>query len=201
MVGGRLSIDSKADGYALRKGRDGLDWWRFGRHMAILLCCAALLFCQGCGYQMAGKATKLPPGIKTIAVPTFSNSTAYYPMEVRLTRAVINEFITRTKYRITSAEAGADAVIAARINSVVATPVTFNPSGRASTFLINMSISVAMTDPSKKTIYYQNKNFTFREEYEISSDPKQFFQEDSPALERLSRQFAQTLVSGILENF
>jgi hypothetical protein len=58
-----------------------------------------------------------------------------------------------------------------------------------------------MTDPSKKTIYYQNKNFTFREEYEISSDPKQFFQEDSPALERLSRQFAQTLVSGILENF
>lgn len=196
-----MSIYGKVEGYALREGRGGSDVRGFGRGMVNLLCCAVLLFCQGCGYHMAGKATKLPPSIKTIAVPTFSNSSSYYRVEVRLTRAVINEFITRTKYRITSSEEGADAVVSARINNVFAIPVILNPSGRASTFLITISMSVTMTDRSKKTIYYQNKNLSFREEYEISSDPKQFFQEDSPALDRLSRQFAQTVVSGILENF
>jgi outer membrane lipopolysaccharide assembly protein LptE/RlpB len=155
----------------------------------------------GCGYHLAGKATKLPSNIKTISIPTFSNNTTYFKVEQRLTHAVIDEFIVRTRYKIVSSEEGADAVISGRVISLSATPVIFDPSGRATTFLINVGISVAMTDPSKKTTYYQNKNFSFREEYEISRDPAQFFQEDSAALDRLSRQFAQTLVSAILENF
>lgn len=155
----------------------------------------------GCGYHQAGKATKLPPNIRTIAIPTFSNNTTYFKVEQRLTHALIEEFIARTKYRIVSSEEGADAVISGRVMNLGATPVIFDPSGRATTFLVNVGISVSMTDPQKKTTYYKNNNFSFREEYEISRDPSQFFQEDSAALDRLSRQFAQTLVSAILENF
>ncbi|MBZ5534505.1 MAG: hypothetical protein LAO31_01005 [Acidobacteriia bacterium] len=155
----------------------------------------------GCGYHQAGKATKLPPNIRTIAIPTFSNNTTYFKVEQKLTHALIEEFIARTKYKIVSSEEGADAVISGRVMSLGATPVIFDPSGRATTFLVNVGISVTMADPEKKTTYYQNKNFSFREEYEISRDPSQFFQEDSTALDRLARQFAQTLVSAILENF
>lgn len=155
----------------------------------------------GCGYHVAGKATKLPASLKIVAVPTFTNNTTVYKVEQRLTRAVINELISRTHYKVTSSEHGADAIVSGTISNIFATPVIFSPSGRASTFLINVTLSVAMTDPSKKTTYYQNNNFTFREEYEISRDPGQFFQEDSAALDRLSRQFARTLVSAILENF
>lgn len=161
-----------------------------------------MLLLGGCGYHLAGKATKLPPTVKTVAIPTFTNATTYYKAEQRLTRALINEFITRTKYKIVSSEGGADAIITGRVNSIVATPVIFDPSsGRATTFLVNVGLSVRMTDPLKKTTYYENKAFSFREEYEISRDPAQFFQEDSAALDRLSRQFAQSLVSAILENF
>jgi outer membrane lipopolysaccharide assembly protein LptE/RlpB len=155
----------------------------------------------GCGYHLAGKTTKLPSNIQTIAIPTFSNNTTYFKVEQRLTRALIEEFIARTKYRIVSSENGADAVISGRVMNLGATPVIFDPSGRATTFLVSVGISVTMTDPLKKTTYYQNKNFSFREEYEISRDPSQFFQEDSAALDRLAHQFAQTLVSAILENF
>ncbi len=162
---------------------------------------AVAMLASGCGYHLAGKGSKLPPTIRTIAIPTFSNNTTYYKVEQKLTQAVMNEFIARTKYKVVSSEPGADAIITGRVLYLYTTPVIFGPSGRASTFLINVILSVSMTDPSKKTIYYQNNNFSFREEYEISQDPKQFFQEDSAALDRLSRQFAQTLVSAILENF
>ncbi len=175
--------------------------FRFGSRVAWLVVFAGLCGMTACGYHLAGKATTLPPTIRTIAIPTFANTTTTYKVEQRLTRAVMDEFIARTKYKVQSSEAGADAVLKGTVLSVSSTPVIFAPSGRASTFLINVTIAVALTDPAKKTVYYRNKNFSFREEYQISQDPTQFFQEDSAALDRLSRQFAQTLVSAILENF
>lgn len=181
------------------------DWLRVisGRRFLSILWGVILVLpaANGCGYHLAGKATKLPPSIKTIAVPTFKNNTTYFKAEQRLTQAVLSELIARTKYRVTSSPEGADAIITGQVNNIFATPVILDSSGRATTFLINVNLSVSMTDAVKKTIFYQNKNFSFREEYELSRDPSQFFQEDSAALDRLSRQFAQTLVSAILENF
>lgn len=167
----------------------------------IVLLWLGILSAAGCGYHVAGKANQLPPALHTIAVPTFSNGTIYFKVEQQLTRALIRELISRTKYRVVSSPGGADAVISGRVNNIVATPVIFDSTGRATTFLVTIAISVSMTDPAKQISYYENKNFNFRDEYEISGDPSQFFQEDTAALERLSRQFAQTLVSSILEKF
>jgi hypothetical protein len=41
----------------------------------------------------------------------------------------------------------------------------------------------------------------FRDEYQISSDVQSFFEEQDPALERMSRDFAAQLVSNVLETF
>jgi hypothetical protein len=41
----------------------------------------------------------------------------------------------------------------------------------------------------------------FREEYQVSETPSSLFEEDKPALDRLSRDLARTLVTDILENF
>ncbi|MBV8052662.1 MAG: hypothetical protein JOZ80_15840, partial [Acidobacteriaceae bacterium] len=48
---------------------------------------------------------------------------------------------------------------------------------------------------------YENPSYLFREQYEVSRDPNAFFEEDTPAFQRLSRDLAQTLVSNILEGF
>jgi hypothetical protein len=52
-----------------------------------------------------------------------------------------------------------------------------------------------------KRVVYQNDNFVFRDEYQVTTDVNSFFDEQSPALQRLARDFAARLVSGILENF
>jgi hypothetical protein len=50
-------------------------------------------------------------------------------------------------------------------------------------------------------VLFNRPNLEFRERYEISIDPKQYFDESQPAMQRLSRDVARTVVSAILENF
>jgi hypothetical protein len=73
-------------------------------------------------------------------------------------------------------------------------------TGRATTVLVTVSLKVALQNDAGK-ILYQNNNFVFRQPYEISEDIPSFFQEEGPALDRMSRDFAARLVSDVLENF
>jgi hypothetical protein len=41
----------------------------------------------------------------------------------------------------------------------------------------------------------------FRNEYEISTDLKSFFEEQDPALDRLAQDFAARLVAAVRENY
>jgi hypothetical protein len=48
---------------------------------------------------------------------------------------------------------------------------------------------------------FSNHNYIFREEYQVSQNPATIFEEQDPALSRLSRDLARSLVTEILENF
>jgi hypothetical protein len=50
-------------------------------------------------------------------------------------------------------------------------------------------------------VLFENPNYSFREQYQISSEITSFFEEESPAVDRLSQDFARTLVSNVLEAF
>ena len=155
----------------------------------------------GCGYHTAGHANLLPPDLRTIAIPAFVNQTQTYHIEQTLTAAVDQEFSTRTKYQITSNAKSADATLQGVVLSTYTTPLTYQTqSGRASTVLVIVSMSVVLKDRDGKVLY-QNPSYTFRDQYQISQELSSFFEEDSPAFQRLSRDFARSLVSNILEAF
>lgn len=156
----------------------------------------------GCGYHVAGRAAKLPADWKTIAVPAFANHTARYRIEQRLTQAVIREMITRTSYRIVQDTESADGVLRGEVLSIEASPILFDAtSGQVTTMLVTVHTKVELLDNHSQKPVYRPDDMVFREEYQISSDVKSFFEEQDPALERMSRDFAAQLVSGILENF
>jgi outer membrane lipopolysaccharide assembly protein LptE/RlpB len=164
--------------------------------LAVICACST-----ACGYHTAGQATLLPPEVRTIAVPAFVNQTQTYKIEQRLTAAVVREFTTRTKYQITADSASADAVLHGTVLSTYTTPLTYDTqTGRAATVLVIVSMKVSLSD-QKGREFYQNPSYVFREQYQISEDLSTFFEEDSPAFDRLSRDFARTLVSNILEAF
>jgi len=50
-------------------------------------------------------------------------------------------------------------------------------------------------------VLFENQNYSFRQQYQVSREVTSFFEEGTPALQRLSQDFARTLVSDILEGF
>jgi hypothetical protein len=74
-------------------------------------------------------------------------------------------------------------------------------TAQVTTMLVSVRMKVRLEERETKKVLYQNDNYLFREPYEISTDPSTFFDERSPALERMSRDFASRLVADILENF
>jgi len=173
---------------------------------------------SACGYHVGGTASQLPPGLKVIAVPALQNDTPRYRIEQGMTEAVVHEFIARTKYRIVSSADSADAVLHGEITSFEAIPVVFDTTpattpnsttvpavntttARATTMLVSVHMRVSLEERDTKKVLYKNDNYLFREPYEISTDPSRFFDEQGPALERMSRDFASRLVSDVLENF
>lgn len=198
----------------------GLRYSRDGKLRIFPLCTTLfiVLFLSACGYHVAGMASQLPPGVKVIAVPALKNDTPRYRIEQRMTEAVVHEFIARTKYRIVSTEDSADAVLHGEITSFEAIPAVFDTTrtttpnsttvtttnittARATTMLISVHMKVSLEDRETDKVLYKNDDYLFREPYEISTDPAKFFDEQGPALERMSRDFASRLVSDVLENF
>jgi outer membrane lipopolysaccharide assembly protein LptE/RlpB len=161
-----------------------------------------ILFTTACGYHTAGHAVTLPVNVQTIAIPAFVNQTQTYKIEQKLTAAVVREMVTRTHYHILNeASDSADATLRGTVVSTSTSPLTYDSqTGRASSALVVLTARVTLTDRQGKVLY-ENPSYLFREEYQVSRELSSFFEEDSPALERLSREFARTLVSNVLEGF
>ncbi|MGH9522758.1 MAG: LPS assembly lipoprotein LptE, partial [Terriglobales bacterium] len=107
-----------------------------------------------------------------------------------------------TKFRIIpEISDDADAILRGTVVSASAAPLTYDSqTGRASTALVTVHMSVSLVDRRGK-ILFDNPNYTFREQYQVSREVSSFFEEDAPALDRLARDFARTLVSSVVEEY
>lgn len=163
---------------------------------------AALFALSGCGYHTLGAAAHLPPDVRTLSVPVFATRTETYGVEAAMTSAVIREFAARTKFRVTPSSSGdADAVLHGTVLKEVISPLTYNSATQqSSSFLITLIVSVTLKDRDGRVLY-ENKNYTFRQQYQSTTDLPTFLQEDPAAVERMSREFARQLVSDVMVGF
>src|SRR5579872_2117968 len=161
------------------------------RALSTILFGAFFLAFSGCGYHTAGKATQLPASLRTLAVPTFNNKTLSYHVEQTLTTAVVHEFQSRTHYRVVDKEDGdTDATLKGTVLTLQTAPLTYDSqTGHASSYLITVTIKISLVDHDGKVLY-ENPNYVFRQQYEVARELSSFFEESSPALERLSNDFA-----------
>ena len=161
-----------------------------------------LLGSVGCGYHVVGRSSALPADWETVAVPAFKNDTTRYRIEQHMTQAVVREFLRRTKYHIVQDEGAADAVLHAEVLSIDTTPVLFNATtGEVTTMLVTLHTKVQLVDNHTQKAVYHQDDMVFRDEYQISTDVQSFFEEQDPAIDRMSRAFAAKLVSNLLDNF
>ena len=165
-----------------------------------LLCLGFALMLDVCGYKRAGKGASLPPSIKSIAIPTFKNSSLKYRVEQRFTRAVSEEVLRRARaLRVTSTTEGADAVLSGDIRNFHAGGALLDDQGRIRVWDVTIVVSVTVRDLKTNKLLYSNPRMVFEGEYELSDDPQSFFNEENPAVDRIARRFAESIVSTIME--
>jgi Lipopolysaccharide-assembly len=170
------------------------------------LCTLCVLCAAGCGYALAGRGSFLPAYIQRIGIPNFGNRTPVFNLESLLTQKVRAEFIGRGKYQILPETAAADAVLTGEVTAVSIQPVSFTAQQLASRYALTMTARIELRDMRENKVLWENPSVVFRQEYDAttgkdSTDPAAFFQQDLNSLERISSEFARTIVSAILEAF
>ena len=159
-----------------------------------------LLFVSGFAecYKPVTK-NQLPSRIKTVAVPAFQNNALRYKVESRFTGAVVDELIRRGRgLRVQGDREGADAVIEGIIKNFYFAGVLLDDKGRARIFEVTIEAAVTVRDQTENRVLYDNQSYVFRGEYEFANDPRNFFSEEDPAVQRMARSFAESIVSTLI---
>ncbi len=143
----------------------------------------------------------MPRHIKTIAVPAFQFEARAlrYRVSSRFTEAVTKEIIRRGGgLKVQGTTEGADAVVEGTVRDFSFTGVLLDREGRARVYEITIISAVTIRDLKENKVLYDNQNFIFRDSFEFSSDPRSFFNEEDPAVERIARAFSESVVSTIV---
>jgi hypothetical protein len=176
------------------------------RAVSAAVLAASTVLLSGCGYSLAGRGSFLPDYIKVIGVPMFANRTTLFSLETQMTDKVRAELIGRGKYKIVPETENVDAVLIGEVTGVNIAPLSFTGQQLASRYVIVMSARVELRDKKEDKVLWENPSLVFRQEYEAQSgqtplDPSAFFGQDQNALERMTGEFARSIVSAILEAF
>jgi hypothetical protein len=179
-----------------------LNGWRRAAALAVVV----VMTCTSCGYALAGHGSFLPASIKTIGIPTFGNSTAYYEIGQILTDKVRTEFIGRGKFQILPEATGGDALLTGQVTGISVSAASFTQQQQASRYIITITASIELRDTKTDAVLWNNPSMSFQEEYDSAStvnptDPAAFFGQESNAVQRVTTEFARSVVSAILEAF
>lgn len=167
---------------------------------ACVLVAAALAAFPGCGYRLRGTGSSLPSGIRTISVPMFKNQTTRFELDVKLTRAVINEFVARGKVALSADPAAADAVLEGEITGFIASPIGFSAGNQADSYNVTVTAKVTLKAKTSAEPLFANPSFVYQQEYDVPSG-QSFEDVQTEAIDKIAEKFARSLVVSILEGF
>jgi hypothetical protein len=155
----------------------------------------------------------LPDYIRTIGIPLFLNRTPFLTAEQLFTEKVRVEFQSRGRYSVQPTDTGADGVVRGEITGISAVPAGFTDAQLATRYRFTVTVGVKFEDATQNKVLWENPALSFSDEYELQNrlagagagagalDGAAFLEQERAAVERLSTDFARSVVSSILEAF
>jgi hypothetical protein len=167
---------------------------------------AAGVSATACGYALAGRGSFLPEYIKTLGIPMFGNATPFQSVEQIFTQKVRLEFQSSRRYTVVPSDEGVDGIVRGDIQSITLSPVSLNDARLASRFRVTVGVKVEFEDVKAQKTLWENAALSFSDEYELTSsstgaDVSAFIGNERVAMDRMSTDFARSVVSAILEAF
>jgi len=165
----------------------------------------AMALSSGCGYALAGRGSFLPDYIKIVGVPNFTNKTTVFEIERVLTDRVRTEFGNRGRYRVQPDINNVDAILTGTIISVAFANTAYTAGSQAARVQLAVTASFEFRDVRENKVLWNAPNLRFTEEFEPTSasgtDVTAFLGGNTNAMERLSQNFARSVVTALLEAF
>jgi outer membrane lipopolysaccharide assembly protein LptE/RlpB len=119
-----------------------------------LIICIVLLP-LGCGYQSVGKATYIPPGLNSVAIPTFVNQTFEPGIEVPLTQGFLREFIQDRRVKVLN-RSEADSILEGVIKDFQIYSVAYDRSGLALEYQTTVVIDLTLKKRTGEILWREN---------------------------------------------
>jgi len=117
-----------------------------------ILCFFLLL---GCGYQLVGKETHVPPGLTSVAIPTFANQTFEPGIEVPFTRGFLREFIQDRRVKVLD-RGDADSTLEGIIKYLSIASVSYDASGFVLEYQTTVIIDVTLKKRTGEIIWKES---------------------------------------------
>jgi len=165
--------------------------------MVLLILCMMPL--MACGYRMVGKETHVPPGLNSVAVPTFKNRTYEPGIEVPFTQAFLNEFILDRRVKVVD-RAQADSVLEGLITDFKIYSVSYDRSGFVVEYQTNVTLDLTLKDRAGKVLW-EEKNFSETQWFRASSGILINEANKSAAIQQIGRLVAERLRNRFFQNF
>jgi outer membrane lipopolysaccharide assembly protein LptE/RlpB len=153
----------------------------------------------GCGYQLVGKETHVPPGLTSVAIPTFANRTFEPGIEVSFTRGFLKEFIQDRRVRVVD-RSQADSVLEGVIKSLQIYSVAYNPSGLATEYQTTVVIDLVLKKRTGETLWVE-RNVSETRWYKASSGVFTSEFSKAAAIEQIGKYIAERVRNRFYYNF
>ena len=162
----------------------------FRNYIKVLLILCMMLF-TGCGYQMVSKESHLPPGLTSIAIPTFSNQTHEPGIEVPFTQGFLREFINDRRVRVVD-RGGADSVLEGVIKSFDIYSVAYDRSGIAIEYQTTVVIDLILKKQTGE-ILWKEQDFSETQWYRTSMSVLISESNKAAAIQQIGRFMAERI--------
>jgi outer membrane lipopolysaccharide assembly protein LptE/RlpB len=167
-----------------------------------------VLLVFSCGYHISGTGGIVPEGVRTISVPVFFNATNEPYVDVEVTQAVVEEFMTDGRLKVVSPEE-AELALRGKVVKYEVTPLSYNPQAFVQQYRVRIVVEASLEDLRSKKVIWQEKGIesVFISDYAVSfnatggADIRGTRVAKDAAIKQASQDIAWTLRSRVLEGF
>jgi outer membrane lipopolysaccharide assembly protein LptE/RlpB len=162
----------------------------------LILCMMPLM---ACGYEMVGKETHVPPGLNSIAIPTFKNQTFEPGIEVHITQGFLREFIQDRRVKVVGRNE-ADSILEGVIKSFNMFSVSYDQSGLVLEYQTAVVLDLTL---KKRTgeILWMEKDLSETRWYKASSNVLVSESNRTAAIQQVGRFAAERIRNRFFSNF
>ena len=173
------------------------------------------MLASSCGYHLSGTGGLVPEGTRLIAIPVFINGTNEPYVDVEVTRAVVQEFLTDGRLKVVSPEE-AELVLHGKVTRYEVQPLSYTAASHIQQYKVGLTVDASLEDVRTKKVLWHEKGIKslFLSDYSVAysiitaptgtneaANISQTKISKEEAIQKASRDIAWTIRGLVLEGF